>query len=217
MVISMIRLGLIILLTPSPFGVAFAQDRQAVMAGDSAERQDAGEASQDREHHPRTVILVAEQDDTGRLTEWWRESGQPRFGLVASIVKERLSEHGYEMIDHAGAADFLKRTDITVLFLKVELAKLIGTSLDAQIAIIGKAAIEDVRGRKSSSAANVQLKAYWLDTGQYIGAAYTRGVVNGNDPGARDKALKQAALEGADHLLERMSHFCMEHGSHRRL
>ncbi len=217
MFVSMIRIGLAIFLFAALPGASFTQDRQPAVTDDTAEKQDVAGTSLDHGHHPRTVILVAEQDDSGKLTEWWRESGQPRIGFVGGIVKERLTEHGYEMIDHATAGDVLMTLDLDVLSLKVDQAKVIGKSLDAEVAIIGKAIIENVRRQKSSHATYVQLKAYWLLTGQYIGAAYTRVAVDGTDPGAMNKALKQAAQEGADQLIDKLSHFCMEHGSHHRL
>ncbi|MDH4164311.1 MAG: flagellar assembly protein T N-terminal domain-containing protein [Nitrospirota bacterium] len=158
-------------------------------------------------HKPRTMILVAEQNIGQELYAWWRGgtyAQQSDMAIVESVLMDKFTEKGFEMIDHAASAG---RISVTAAYNVTDLsssqAQTLGNQAGAEVVIVGKAfsKIQSTIGALKSAQANLVLKAVRTDTGQVLASVSTNApAVHSNDLTAGNEALKKAAANAADQL-----------------
>lgn len=162
-------------------------------------------------HKPRTMIMIAEQNIGSEWYAWWwgYHGQQTDIGVVENTLMDKLSEKGFELIDHEVAAKQIKVTAAyKIQNLTVDQAKTLGSRADAEVVIIGKAVAKlygEVGGGMKSAQADLSARAVRIDTGQVITSASTHGAaVHINEMTAGIEALKKAASEAADQMITKI-------------
>lgn len=162
-------------------------------------------------HKPRTMIMIAEQNIGSEWYAWWwgYHGQQTDIGVVENTIMDKLSEKGFELIDHEVAAKQIKVTAAyKIQNLTVDQAKTLGSQADAEVVIIGKAVAKlygEVGGGMKSAQADLSARAVRIDTGQVIASASTHGAaVHINETTAGIEALKKAASEAADQMITKI-------------
>lgn len=162
-------------------------------------------------HKPRTMIMIAEQNIEREWYAWWwgYHGQQTDIGVVENTIMDKLSEKGFELIDHEVAAKQIKvSAAYKIQDLTVDQAKTLGSQADAEVVIIGKAVAKlygEVGGGMKSAQADLSARAVRIDTGQVIASTSTHGAaVHINEMTAGIEALKKAASEAADQMIAKI-------------
>jgi hypothetical protein len=165
------------------------------------------------------MMMVAEQNIGSRYyTYWWNfgaghgdvVSGRTEMTVTENILMQKLSEKGFNVVDHSVRIKNVKISDAyKVDTLTNDAVKTIGNLYDAEVVIYGKSLATlagSVMGTSmKSSQADVSLRAVNTDNGQVIASATSHGAaVHPNESTAGMEALKQAAQEIADNLIDQI-------------
>jgi hypothetical protein len=162
-------------------------------------------------HNPRTIILIAEQNIGHEWYAWWwgYHGEQTDMGVVENTFIDVFTQKGFEFIDHETASKEIKVTAAyKVQDLTASQAKTLGSQVDAEVVIVGKALAKlygDVGGGLKSVQADISVKAIRTDTGQVIAAATTHGAaVHITPETAGIEALKKASTTAAEQMMEKI-------------
>jgi len=162
-------------------------------------------------HKPRTIILIAEQNINKEIYAWWwgAHGQQSDMSIVENVFMDKFVEKGFEMIDHQVAAKDIKVTAAyKVQDLTVDQAKSIGSQVEAEVVITGKAVSKiagEIGAGMKSGQADLTVKAIRIDTGQVIASTNTHAAaIHINDLTAGNEALKKAATEAADQMMTKI-------------
>jgi hypothetical protein len=162
-------------------------------------------------HKPRTMILIAEQNIGRTVNAWWL-GADTDMSVVENSFMDRFTNKGFPFIDHEVASKEIKVSSAyKVQDLSAVQAKSIGRQADAEVVIIGKAVAKlygDVGGGMKSVQADLSAKAVRTDTGDVIATTTTHAAaVHITDLTAGTEALKKAANQAADEMLEKIVAF----------
>lgn len=173
-----------------------------------------------RKGMPRVLFMIAEQN-IGRqyYTFWWSYWGgksefvaqQGDMSAAEQTLTEKFLEKGFNIVDHSVQTKNIKLAPaFGVVDLTDNAAKTIGSQLDAEVVVYGKAAAKlasSVMGSGIlSSQANITAKAVKVDTGGVIASASASGAaVHSDEMTAGNKALEKVSAELADKLIEQIA------------
>jgi hypothetical protein len=174
-------------------------------------------------HKPRTIIMIAEQNIGQEWYAWWwgYQGAQTDIGVVENTFMDIFTQKGFEFIDHATAAkEFRVTSAYKVQDLSATQAKTLGSEVDAEVVITGKALAKlygDIGGGMKSVQADLSAKAVRTDTGQVIAAVTTHAAaVHITPETAGIEALRKAASLAADQMVEKiLTVYAREAGSTR--
>jgi hypothetical protein len=174
-------------------------------------------------HKPRTIVMIAEQNIGQEWYAWWwgYHGEQTDIGVVENTFMDVFTQKGFEFIDHATAAKELRVTSAyKVQDLTAAQAKTLGSEVDAEVVITGKALAKlygDIGGGMKSVQADLSAKAIRTDTGQVIAAVTTHAAaVHITPETAGIEALRKAASSAADQMMEKiLAVYAREAGSTR--
>lgn len=169
---------------------------------------------------PTVLVMIAEQQiGQERLLFWWSifdrgpaefKAEQTSLGIVDATLNNKLREAGFRPVDTS-----LKQGDIAIdksyaiIDLTDTSAQTVGRSLGADIVIIGKALTRKGAPLAGSDMHNVHANAtarvIRVSNGEVVasGTAAAAGL-HVDETTAGTLALKQAATELADHLIEQL-------------
>jgi hypothetical protein len=173
-----------------------------------------------RKGMPRVLFMIAEQN-IGRqyYIFWWSFWGskaefmaqQGDMGVAEQTLTERFLEKGFNIVDHNVQERKIKLSpSFGVVDLTDNAAKTIGSELDAEIVIYGKANAKLVGGVMGSgilsSQANISVKAVRIDTGGVIASASASGAaVHSDEVTAGNKAIEKVSSELAEKLIDQIA------------
>ncbi len=174
-------------------------------------------------HKPRTIVMIAEQNIGHEWYAWWwgYQGEQTDIGVVENTFIDVFTQKGFEFIDHATAAkEFRVTSAYKVQDLTATQAKTLGSQVDAEVVITGKALAKlygDIGGGMKSVQADLSAKAIRTDTGQVIAAVTTHAAaVHITPETAGIEALRKAASSAADQMMEKiLAVYSKEAGSTR--
>ncbi len=159
-------------------------------------------------HKPRTIAMIAEQNIGSEWHGWWwgAHGQQTDFSVVESAFMDKFTEKGFEFIDPQVAAKDMRVTAAyRVQDLSVAQAKTLGSQVDAEVVITGKALAKlygQIGGGMKSAQADLTARAVRTDTGQVIASVTTHAAaVHISEVTAGTDALKKAANQAADELI----------------
>ncbi len=159
-------------------------------------------------HKPRTIAMIAEQNIGSEWYGWWwgAHGQQTDFSVVESAFMDKFTEKGFEFIDPQVAAKDLRVTAAyRVQDLTAAQAKTLGSQVDAEVVITGKALARlygQIGGGMKSAQADVTARAVRTDTGQVIASVITHAAaVHISEITAGTDALRKAANQAADELI----------------
>ncbi len=162
-------------------------------------------------HKPRTIAMIAEQNIGSEWYGWWwgAHGQQTDFSVVESAFMDKFTGKGFEFIDPQVAAKDLQVTAAyRVQDLSAVQARTLGSQVDAEVVIIGKALARlygDVGGGMKSVQADLTARAVRTDTGQVIAAVTTHAAaVHISEITAGTDALRKAANQAADELINKI-------------
>ena len=130
-------------------------------------------------HKPRTLVMIAEQNIGQEIYAWWlgAHGQQTDVGVVENTMMDKFTQKGFEFIDHQVAAKEIKVTAAyKVQNLTADQAKVLGSQVDAEVVIIGKAVSKsygELGGGMKSVQADLSARAVRTDTGQVIASSTT--------------------------------------------
>ena len=176
-------------------------------------------------HKPRTMILIAEQNIGQEVVAWWLGSvhGQTTdMAMTETVLMDKFTEKGFEMIDHEVAARNIKVTSAyKVQSLSTEQARTLGNQADAEVVIVGKsfAKLQGNVGSLKSAQADLTARAVRTDNGQVLASVSTHGAaVHVSEVTAGNEALKKASSEAADQLITKiLAQYSKEVGGSRSI
>jgi hypothetical protein len=159
-------------------------------------------------HKPRTIAMIAEKNIGSEWHGWWwgAQGQQTDFSVVENALMDKFTEKGFEFIDPQVAAKDLRVTAAyRVQDLTVAQARTLGSQVDAEVVITGKALARlygEIGGGMKSVQADLTARAVRTDTGQVIAAVTTHAAaVHVSAITAGTDALRKAANEAADELI----------------
>ena len=162
-------------------------------------------------HKPRTLVMIAEQNIGQEIYAWWlgAHGQQTDVGVVENTMMDKFTQKGFEFIDHQVAAKEIKVTAAyKVQNLTADQAKVLGSQVDAEVVIIGKAVSKsygELGGGMKSVQADLSARAVRTDTGQVIASSTTHAAaVHISETTAGIDALKKAASDASDELLTKI-------------
>ena len=162
-------------------------------------------------HKPRTLVMIAEQNIGQEIYAWWlgAHGQQTDVGVVENTIMDKFTQKGFEFIDHQVAAKEIKVTAAyKVQNLTADQAKVLGSQVDAEVVIIGKAVSKsygELGGGMKSVQADLSARAVRTDTGQVIASSTTHAAaVHISETTAGIDALKKAASDASDELLTKI-------------
>jgi len=162
-------------------------------------------------HKPRTLVMIAEQNIGQEIYAWWlgAHGQQTDVGVVENTMMDKFQQKGFEFIDHQVAAKEIKVTAAyKVQNLTADQAKVLGSQVDAEVVIIGKAVSKsygELGGGMKSVQADLSARAVRTDTGQVIASSTTHAAaVHISETTAGIDALKKAASDASDELLTKI-------------
>lgn len=168
---------------------------------------------------PRILFLIAEQNIGQQYVYWWDSAGgksehkaqQSNMGVAENALTEKFLEKGFNIVDHSVQTMNIKLAPaFGVVDITDSAAQTIGTQLDAEVVIYGKAAAKlagSVMGSSLlSSQANINAKAVRVDTGGVIASASASGAaVHSDELTAGNKALEKVSTELAEKLVDQIT------------
>jgi hypothetical protein len=175
-------------------------------------------------HRPRTLILIAEQNIGHEFIVWWwgaTHGQQTDLAMTETVLMDKFTEKGFEMIDHQVAAKEIRVTPAyNVTSLSSEQARTLGNQADAEVVIVGKAVARlqgTIGGGMKSAQADLTARAVRTDNGQVLASVATHAAaVHISDVTAGSEALKKAAADAAEQLTAKiLAQYAKETGGTR--
>ena len=173
---------------------------------------------------PRTMVLIAEQNIGQEFIVWWwgaTHGQQTDLAMTETVLMDKFTEKGFEMIDHQVAAREIKVTPAyNVTSLSTEQARTLGDQADAEVVIVGKAVARlqgEIGGGMKSAQADLTARAVRTDNGQVLASVATHAAaVHISEVTAGSEALKKAATDAAEQLITKiLSQYSKETGGTR--
>jgi len=174
-----------------------------------------------RKGMPRVLFMIAEQNIGQQYyIFWWSFWGGGRAEFKAqqfdmsvseNALTEKFLEKGFNIVDHSVQTKNIKLApSYGVVDLTDNAARTIGSQLDAEVVIYGKATAKLSGSVMSSgilsSQANINAKAVRVDTGGVIASASAAGAaVHSDEITAGSKALEKVSAELADKLVDQIA------------
>jgi hypothetical protein len=166
-----------------------------------------------RKNKPRIMIMVAEQNIGMHFySYWWGvKAGQTDINVTENTLMDKLSQKGFNVVDHAVKTQNLKISDpYKIESLDNDAIQTIGNLFDAEVVVYGKALAKlagSVMGTSMKSVqADVSLRAVNTDNGQVIASSTSHAAaVHPSEVTAGAKALKLATESIADQLVEQIT------------
>ena len=166
-----------------------------------------------RKNKPRVMIMVAEQNvGMQYYSYWWGvKAGHADINITENTLMEKLTQKGFNVIDHAVKAQKLSLSDpYRIESLSDEAVQIVGNLFDAEVVIFGKALAKlagSVMGSSMKSVqADVSLRVVNTDNGQVIASSsYHAAAVHPSEVTAGANALKLATEAITDRLVEQIT------------
>jgi hypothetical protein len=189
--------------------------RATVAVGDIKNDLDAIGILYARAGRPRVLFMIAEQNiGQKHYSFWW--SG-PEFkgesfamSVVESYLKEAFLSRGFNVVDISGSTGTIEVSDIfRVVDLGLEGARRIGTELNAEVVVkgraIARAGLRTPGSQVGSYLADVTVEAIRVDTGEVLASAFAHGRARHiSEITGGSEALRSASAELADRLVDQM-------------
>lgn len=189
--------------------------RATVAVGDIKNDLDAIGLLYARAGRPRVLFMIAEQN-MGRkhYSFWWSGSefkGESfEMSVVESYLKEAFLARSFNVVDISGSTGIIEVSDaFRVVDLGLEGARRIGTELNAEVVVkgraIARAGLRTPGSLVGSYLADVTVEAIRVDTGEVLASAFAHGSARHiSEITGGAEALRTASAELADRLIDQM-------------